>query len=316
MNRSLTLESVRLTEAAALYAARSMGKGDPEIAYESAMEAMLNVFDQVDFQGVIVAGADNEDSPIQDGNSLGSGEGEMIDLALKPLDGKETCARGSSNAASFVAMGTTGCMIQVPPLLMYKIATGSQGRGMVDVNQTPSINIKRIARAKKKYIEDVTVCVLDRSWNSSLVEDIRRAGARIKYIRDGDISGAIATAMENNVIDLLIGTGWAKDGIIAAAALKCLGGEFQGRFLCETEEEKKLMDNFNLKNGEDVYTIEHLVPGDDVIVAATGVTDGVLLPGVRFIHGGATTESVVLRQKTHTRRYIEATHRFDFKPIF
>jgi fructose-1,6-bisphosphatase II len=315
MDKRLTIEAVRLTEAAALLAARHMGKGDPDSSYWSATQAMMSVVDRMKISGKIVAGAESNQNPLRDGAIVGMGEGSTVEVAVKPLDGKETCARGSSNATSFIAFGSEGSFNPVPAVPMYKIATGSAGKNIINIDQPPEIIIKRIARKKGKYIDDVTVCVLERPWNDALVKEIQQVGARIKYIRDGDISGAIATAMADNAIDLLMGIGWARDSLIAAAALKCLGGDIQGKLVPMEDEHYDQIDRMGLSNNN-VYSIEDLVPGNDVIVSATGVTDGVLLPGVKFVPGGSTTESIVMRQKTHTVRFIKTLHQFDFKPVF
>lgn len=315
MDRSLTLESVRLTEAAAMFAGRLMGRGDAEAAYNSAAEAMLGVFDRLSIYGSIVAGAENPESPIRDGAVIGNESEEYVEIVVKPLDGKDTCARGSSNAASYLAMGGKNSFLPVPAVPMYKIASGPDGRNIIDIEQSPEINIKRIARAKGKYIEDVTVCVLEKDWNLNMVKEIQQCGARIHYIRDGDISGAIATAMDDNAIDLLMGIGWAKDAVMAGAALKCLGGDLQGKLVALNSADNKIISSSGLSTDQ-IFMIEDLVPGDDIIISATGITDGVLLRGVRFIQGGARTTSLAMRLKTHTVRSISTRHRFDFKPVF
>ncbi len=197
---------------------------------------------------------------------------------------------------------------------MMKIAVGPEAKGVIDIDQSPSINIKRVARAKGRYIEDITVCVLDREVNREIVEEIRQTGARIVFIRDGDISGVISAAMSENPIDILIGVGGRKEGVLAAAALKCLGGDMQARYI-RNEQDAGFpgMEDFNYGR---IYGISDLVPGNEIMVAVTGVTDGVLLPGVRYFSGGAETSSIVFRQKTQTIRQIRATHKFDFRPEF
>jgi len=314
MDRNLT--TVRLTENAALYASRFMGRGDEELTYKSATEAMAHVFNSMDITAEVIIGSDDEKSPLTGGAILGRDNGRSVDVAVKPLDGKMTCARGGHNSMSIVAIGNKGCFPEMPSLYMKKIAVGRDAKGVVDINKPPEINIKRVARAKGKYIEDITVCVLDREHNRPVVEEIRKTGARIKFIRDGDISGAISAAVEDNPIDILMGIGGSKEGVLAAAALRCLGGDMQAKLICSNESETDLVRNFCNWEPERIISISDLIRTDDVMVSATGITDGVLLPGVRFFSGGAQTSSIVLRQKTHTVRFINAYHYFDYKPIF
>jgi fructose-1,6-bisphosphatase II len=316
MDRYLTIEAVRLTEAAALYASRYMGKGDEEISYISASEAMYKVLSAMTIQGKVVIGADSKESPLCDGCMVGSLNGSELELAVKPLDGKMTCASGGHNAVSAAAVGSRGTFFKTPSLHMEKIAVGKDAKNMVDINQPVHINIKRVARAKGKYIEDITVCVLDRKANEQLVKDIRKAGAKIKFIQDGDITGAISTAFPESSVDLLMGVGGAKEAVIAAAALGSMDGDIQARYVYANSRERSLIGDFGIDDPDKIFTIADLVHGDDAIVSLTGVTDGVLLPGVQYFPGGAKTSSVLFRQKTRTLRYITAIHQFDFKPIF
>lgn len=316
MSRNLTLEAVRLTEYAALSAGRYMGTGDDELCYRSADEAMWKIIDTLDIDGTIIIGASNKNLNIYDGRKAGSGNGAQIDIASKPLEGKRTCAMGGHNSISVVAIGGRNSFLKVPPCLMHKIAVGPDAKGVVDINESPDINIKRVARAKGKYIEDITVCVLDREMNREIIDAVRKTGARIRYITDGDVSGAIATAVDESTIDLLLGVGGAKEGVIAAAAIKCLGGDMQTKVYYNDYFEKTIAEKLGRGNPDKVYKIRDLVKSDDVLVSVTGVTDGVLLPGVHFFSGGAKTSSIVIRQKTHTIRFINAIHKFDFKPLY
>jgi len=316
MDRNLTIEAVRLTEAAALYASRYMGKGDEELSYHSAAEAMNKVFSTMDIDGEVVIGADSLDTALHDGAMVGSKTGGAVDLAVKALDGKMTCARGGHNAVSVAAVGSKTTFMRTPSFHMYKIAVGKEAKNIVDINQSPAINIKRVARAKGKYIEDITVCVLDRKSNEQLVKDIRQTGAKIKLIRDGDISGAVATAFPESYIDILMGIGGAKEAILAAAALKCMEGDMQTRYVDLSGREKEQIRDYGIADPDGIFTISEMIRGDEVIVSMTGVTDGVLLPGVQYISGGAKTSSILFRQKTHTLRFINALHQFDYKPIF
>ncbi|HOP62163.1 MAG TPA: class II fructose-bisphosphatase [Spirochaetota bacterium] len=316
MNRNLTLEATRLTELSALYASRYMGKGDDELCYRSSDEAMWKLLEKMDIEGDVIIGAANRDLYLYDGRKVGTGDGPKVDIAVKPLEGKRTCALGGHNSISVVAIGGEGSFMKVPPCMMQKIAVGPDAKGVVDINQPPDINIKRVARAKGKYIEDITVCVLDREINWQLVEDIRKTGARISFITDGDISGVISTAIEDSSIDIMMGVGGAKEAVTAAAGLKCLGGDMQAKVFYNDYFEKTVAENLGRGNADRIYKIRDLVRGDDILIAITGVTDGVLLPGVRYFSGGARTNSIVIRQQTHTVRFINAIHKFDYKPIF
>ena len=315
MDRNLTLEAVRLTEASALYASRFMGKGDEDNSYISAAEAMAKVLSSIDIDGRIVIGDDCSQSPLADGSSAGNGIGPDLDLAVKPLDGKKTCAIGGYNAISVMALGHRNSFFNTPTLYMEKIAVGKDAKGLVDITQPVDVNIKRVARAKGKYIEDITVCVLDRERNSGHVQQIRKTGAKIKFIRDGDISGAISTAIEDSSIDILMCIGGAKEGVLGAAALKCLDGDMQARYCFQNNEERAMIRDLGV-DPDMIYTVSDMVRGDDIMVSATGVTDGLILPGVRYFSGGARTNSMVIRHKTHTFRMIQAVHHFDYKPIF
>ena len=316
MNRNLTIEATRLTEVAALYASRYMGKGDDDLCYRSSDEAMWKLLETMDIDGEIAIGASNKDLYLYDGRKIGTGEGIKADIAVKPLEGKRTCAMGGHNAITVIAIGGKNAFMKMPPCLMNKIAVGPDVKGVVDIDQPADVNIKRVARAKGKYIEDMTVCVLDREVNYQMVEEIRKCGARIKFISDGDISGVISTAVENSPIDIFMGIGGAKEAVISAAGLKCLGGDMQAKIYYNDYFEKAVAENLGRGNADKIYKIKDLARTDDIIIALTGVTDGVLLPGVQYISGGAKTNSIVLRQQTHTVRFINAIHQFDFKPIF
>ncbi len=317
MDRNLALEVVRVTEAAALYASRYMGRGDEELANHSAIEAMAKVFSSVAIDGrIIIAGNDANTTPLGMGSTVGNKNGPEGDVAVDPLDGKTTCASGGQNAIAAVAIGEKGCFFPAPQIYMEKIAVGADAKGVIDITQSPEINIKRIARAKQKYIEDITVCVLDRDRHVELIQRIRKTGARIKLIKDGDISGAIAAGMESKSIDVLMGVGGAMQGILAAAALKCINGDLQARFVYRNAEDERLIRETGESDLEKIYSINDLVKGGNVMFSATGVTDGELLPGVRFYSGGAETHSIVMRAKTHTMRFITAMHQFDYKPLY
>lgn len=316
MSRNLTLEATRLTELAALYAGKHMGKGDDDLCYRSSDEAMWKLLQTMDVEGEVAIGAANRELFLYDSRKVGTGEGIKVDIAVKPLEGKRTCATGGHNAITVIAFGGRNAFMKVPPALMNKIAVGPDVKGVVDIDQPADINIKRVARAKGKYIEDITVCVLDRDMNYPLVDEIRKCGARIKLITDGDISGVISTAVENSAIDIFMGIGGAKEAVISAAGLKCLGGDMQAKFYYNDFFEKSVAENIGRGNPDKIYKIKDLVKSDDILVSVTGVTDGVLLPGVQYVPGGAKTYSLVVRQQTHTIRFINAVHHFDYKPLF
>jgi fructose-1,6-bisphosphatase II len=317
MERNLALEVVRVTEAAALFASRYVGRGDAVKAFTSANDAMAKVFSSVSINGKAVIGKqDGGRKDLSNDSEIGNKNGPEVDIVVDPLDGRETCARGGQNSISAVAMGETGAFFIPPTLYMEKIAVGSSVKGIVDITEPPEINIKRVARAKNKYIEDVTVCVLDRPRHADLIEKIRSVGARIILITDGDISGAVAAVMEERPIDILMGTGRSMEGVLAAAAIKCLGGDIQARLVYSNEQEKKAAANMGITDPERIFMLSDLIPGKDLMFSATGITDGEFLKGVRFFAGGAKTDSIVMRSMTHTVRYINAVHQFDYKPMY
>ncbi len=318
MDRNLALEVVRVTEAAALLASRYMGRGDEALAFGSAVDAMKNAFSSVAINGKVIIGSLSGDcSKIQNEPVyVGNKSGTEVDVIVNALDGKTTCSRGGQNAVSAVALGEPDSFFKAPNLYMEKIAVGASAKGIIDITESPEINIKRLARAKDKYIEDVTVCLLDRERNKNLIENIRKVGSRIILIRDGDISGAIAAAMDNKQIDMLFGTGGAMEGVLAAAAIKCLGGDIQARMVYRDAADREKILETGETDPDKIYMLNDLVRGQDIMFSATGVTDGVLLDGVRFFSGGAETNSIVMRSKTHTMRYIKAIHHFDHKPLY
>jgi len=318
MNRNLTIEAARITEMSALNASRHMGKGDDDLCYRASDEAMWKLLETMDIDGEIVIGASNKELQLYDTRKVGTGEegAEILDIAVKPLEGKRTCAVGGYNSISVIAFGGKDSFMRMPPVSMNKIAVGPEAKGVIDITQPPHINIKRVARAKGKYIEDITVCVLEREVNNHLISQIRECGARIKFITDGDVSGAIATAVEDSPIDIIMGIGGAKEAVISAAGLKCLGGDMQAQIYYSETSDKEIAEKLGHGNPDRIYKINDLIKSDDILIAITGVTDGVLLPGVQYISGGAKTNSIVIRRETHTIRFISAIHKFDYKPIF
>jgi fructose-1,6-bisphosphatase II len=322
-DRNLALELVRVTEAAALASARLMGRGERKAADGTAVEAMRRAFDHIDLRGTVVIGeGERDEAPMlyigeQVGNGWddGSERSPKVDIAVDPLEGTNLCAMGQPGAISVIALADDGQFLNAPDTYMEKIAVGPESRGVIDLRQGWTWNLERIARAKRKDMHELTVIILDRPRHDDLVAEVRAAGARIRLIGDGDVSAAIATCKEETGIDALFGTGGAPEGVIAAAALRCVNGDMQGRLKFRSDEERARAVKMGVKAEGHIYTLEELARGN-VMFAATGVTDGSFLGGVRFLGGGAKTESVVMRSKSGTVRVIQSTHRFDTKPAY
>ncbi|MFQ5851202.1 MAG: class II fructose-bisphosphatase [Candidatus Binatia bacterium] len=317
MDRNLALEVVRITEAAALACARQMGRGDESAADRAAVDAMRQAFNGIPIDGTVVIGeGERDEAPmLYIGEKVGTGEGPQIDIALDPLEGTSICANGGPNALSVIAMAEQGKFLHCPDTYMDKIAAGPEGKGIIDLDKSPMENLKTLAEAKGQRVEDLTVIMLYRPRHEALIQEVRRAGARIKLISDGDVAAAIATTKPETGIDLLIGIGGAPEGVLAAAALRCVGGEMQARLKFRNQQEIERAQSMGIKDIKKKYSIEELA-GGEVMFAATGVTDGEYLKGIRFYPGGATSQSVVMRSKTHTIRVINANHYFAFKPGF
>ncbi|MGC5325682.1 class II fructose-bisphosphatase [Brevibacillus sp. SYSU BS000544] len=316
MERSLTLELVRVTEAAALASARWMGLGKKDEADGAATSAMRKEFENVPMDGIVVIGeGEMDEAPmLYIGEKLGQGTAPLVDVAVDPLEGTNIVAKGTWNAISVIAIADRGNLLHAPDMYMEKIAVGPQAVGKVDINAPVIDNLKAVAKAQGKDVSDLVAIVLDRDRHERVINEIRQAGARIKLIPDGDVAAAIATAFPDTGVDILFGSGGAPEGVLAAVALKCLGGEIQGRLLPQSKEEEERCIKMGLLNPHQVLFMDDLVKGDDAIFAATGVTDGELLRGVRFQGTRATTHSVVMRAKTGTVRFIEGNHRLERKP--
>jgi fructose-1,6-bisphosphatase II len=316
MERSLTMELVRVTEAAAIASARWMGYGKKDEADGAATEAMRAVFDTIPMRGTVVIGeGEMDEAPmLYIGEKLGMDTGPELDVAVDPLEGTNIVAKGLWNAISVVAVADRGCLLHAPDMYMDKLAVGPKAVGQVDIDAPVEDNLKAVARATGKDMEDLVAVVLDRPRHARLIEEIRKAGARIKLIPDGDVAAAIHTGFPDTGVDILFGSGGAPEGVLAAVALKCLGGEIQGRLLPQTQEEMERCLKMGIKDPGKVLRMEDLVKGDDAIFAATGVTDGELLRGVRYQGSIATTHSVVMRAKTGTVRFMDGTHRLEKKP--
>jgi len=318
VERNLALEVVRVTEAAALSSARWMGLGNEKAAHQAAVDAMRRAFDAVPFSGTVVIGeGERDEAPMLFvGERIGSGDGSALDVALDPLEGTTIVAQGRANAMAVVAIAEKGGFLPTPDTCMEKIAVGPKAKGAVDLSLSPAQNLQNIADAMKCYVEDLTVVILDRPRHAELVRAVREIGARIKLIQDGDVSAAIATGFPETGVDVLMGIGGAPEGVLAAAALQCLGGDIQGRLKPRNDQEVERVRRLGIKDPDRIYGIGDLARGADVMFAATGVTDGDLLRGVRFFGGGARTHSVVMRYRSGTVRFIEATHRFDRTPVY
>jgi fructose-1,6-bisphosphatase class II len=311
------MEFVRVTEAAALASARLMGMGDEKAADHAAVEAMRAMLSTIEFDGRVVIGeGERDEAPmLYIGEKVGKGEGTKLDLALDPLEGTTICAKGGNNALSVIAIAEDGNFLHAPDTYMWKIAVGPDARGAIDLTRSPTENLREIAKAKKVSVDQLTVIILDRPRHEELIAEVRKAGARIWLIGDGDVSAAIATARPDTGVDVLMGSGGAPEGVIAAAALRCLGGDFQGKLLFRNDDERSRAKGMGITNYDKIYRMEELAKGN-VMFCATGVTQGPFLNGVRFFKGGAHTHSIVMRSETGTIRKIEAEHRFETKPNY
>lgn len=317
MNRNLALEFIRVTEIAAINSARWMGRGDEKAADQAAVDGMRKMLDTVDCQGVVVIGeGERDEAPMLFiGEKVGSGKGPEIEIALDPLEGTTICAQGGYNAISVMAIGSKGSLLNAPDIYMNKIAVGSEGVGVIDIKDTPTNNLKRLAQKKGCSISDLTVIILDRPRHEELIKEVRAAGARIFLIGDGDVSAAIATALPNSGIDIMMGIGGAPEGVIAAAAMRCIKGDFQGVLVPRNDYDIERAKTMGIADINKVYAMEEMAKGD-VMFVATGVTDGSLLKGVQFKPWGAVTNSIIMRSKSGTTRFVTAEHHFDRKPVY
>ncbi|WPU63909.1 class II fructose-bisphosphatase [Peredibacter starrii] len=317
MNRNLAMEFVRVTEMAAIASARLMGRGDEKAADQAAVDAMRAMLDSVECDATVVIGeGERDEAPmLYIGEKVGSGTGAKLEIALDPLEGTTICAHGGYNSISVMAIGEAGNLLHAPDTYMLKIASGPEGKGKLDIRQTPTENLKRLAEAKKCRVADLTAIVLDRPRHKELIEEIRAAGARINLIGDGDVSAAIATATPNSGIDILFGIGGAPEGVIAAAALQCLNGEFQGILKPRNPGEVERALKMGIDDINRVFKIDDLAKGNLMFVA-TGVTTGNFLDGVVFKPWGCLTHSLVMRSESGTIRHIRAEHHFDKKPRY
>ncbi|MEX2614538.1 MAG: class II fructose-bisphosphatase [Alphaproteobacteria bacterium] len=318
MDRNLALEAVRVTEAAALAASRWMGRGDEKAADQAAVDAMRQALNSLTIDGTVVIGeGERDEAPmLYIGEKVGKGGGPKVDIALDPLEGTTITAKGGTNALAVIAMADSGNFLNAPDVYMDKIAVGAGlPEGVVDLDMTPAENLASLAKAKKKEISDVVVCILDRPRHAELIKAVRDAGARIMLIGDGDVSGVIATSTGDSGVDLYMGSGGAPEGVLAAAALRCIGGQMQGRLLFRNDDERGRAKKWGITDLDRKYGLLDLASGD-VMFAATGVTDGTMVRGVRRTGTGAFTESIIMRSKSGTVRKISADHDFTRKTGF
>ena len=319
MDRNIGLEAVRLTEAASIASARVMGRGDEKLADQAAVDAMRKAFNQMNIRGTIVIGeGERDEAPmLYIGEKVGRHEAgdPEVDIALDPLEGTTITATGGPNALSVIAMADKGNLLNAPDTYMDKIAVGPSAKGAIDIEKSPSANLRAIADRKGVYVDDLTVIILNRPRHEKLIAEVRATGARIKLIGDGDVSAAIATCFPETGVDVLMGIGGAPEGVIAAAAIRCMGGDMQGRLKPRNDKEIERAKKMGIPDINRVWGLEEMAKGN-VIFAATGVTSGDFLKGVRFFKGGAETYSVVMRSKSRTIRYIQSVHMFEHKPNY
>ena len=314
LDRVLVLEMVRVTEAAAIAASRLVGRGDEKAADHAAVEAMRKAFDTLYMDGTVVIGeGERDEAPMLFiGEMVGGapGRGPKIDIALDPLEGTTITAKAGPNALAVLAAAEEGCLLNAPDVYMQKLAVGpGYPEGVIDLNRTATENVASVAAAKGVKPDEIIVCVLDRPRHADLIEELREIGCGIHLIPDGDVAGVIAVTDENTTIDIYMGSGGAPEGVLAAAALRCVGGQIQGRLLFRNEDERSRARKWGIKDLDKIYTLSDLAKGD-CIFAATGVTDGSLLSGVKRLKGGKmTTESVVMRASSGTVRWIKGEHR-------
>ncbi len=317
MERNLALEFVRVTEAAALAVGPWVGRGEEKEADRAAVESMRKAFDSIRFAGTIKIGeGERDEAPmLYIGEKVGSGEGTTVDIACDPLEGTTITALGRSEAISVIAAAQQGGFLHAPDTYMEKLAVGPRCKGVIDITRGATWNLKEIAKASGKRVSDLMVIILDRPRHEDLIAEVRKAGARIRLIGDGDVSAAVAVAQEDTGVDVLMGTGGAPEGVIAAAALRCLGGDLQGILRFRNESERQRAKAMGIEDENRVYGLLDLARGN-VMFIATGITNGSYLHGIRYYGGGAHTHSVVMRSETGTVREIRANHRFDTKPRY
>lgn len=318
MERELALEFVRVTEAAALAAARHVGRGEKNKVDGEAVDAMRRALETIQVDGVVVIGeGEMDEAPmLYTGERVGMGVPPEVDIAVDPVEGTNIVAKGLTGAVAVLAVADRGCLLHAPDMYMDKIAVGPRAAGKINIDASPEENLEAIACSLNKDISEVTVVILDRARHYELIRRVRRAGARIRLITDGDVSPAVATAFDESGVDVVMGIGGAPEGVLAAAALRCLGGEMQGRLWPEDDDDVRRALAMGITDCKRLLTMDDLVQGDNIIFAATGITDGELLRGVYYSGRTAHTHSIVLRGLTGTIRRIEAIHDLGKKPDY
>lgn len=310
MDRNLALEFIRVTEAAAIEAARWIGRGDKHAADQAAVDAMRTHFNKIDFSGTVVIGegAKDEAPMLYTGEVVGKGNGPEMDLAIDPLEATDSVAHGRYNALTVIATGAKGTLFHAPDMYMDKLAVGPEAADVIDLNASVKDNLMNVAKALGKDIREVTAVVLDRPRHEKLMTEIRNAGARVRTITDGDVAGAIATCMPNNPIDILMGWGGSTEAVLAAVPIKIMGGQFLGRLIPKDENQLKEVHDMGITDENKVYTAEDLARGKELSFTATGVIEGPLLPGVVFEGNTIITHSMVIRGISGTLRYVTTHH--------
>ncbi|MGL4818673.1 MAG: class II fructose-bisphosphatase [Bacilli bacterium] len=317
MDRELALEIVRVTEAAALASAQWFGRGKKNEADDAATTAMRSMFDSVVMDGTVVIGeGELDEAPmLYIGEKLGTGTGQPVDIAVDPLEGTNIVAKGHPNAMAVIAIGDKGTLLHAPDMYMEKLVVGKEAAGLVRIDDPIEHILDVVAKVTNKRIQDVTVIIQERPRHADVIERIRKKGARVQLFVDGDVSAAITCALPGSGVDVFYGIGGAPEGVIAAAAIKCLEGDMQARLIPQNDEERERCRQMGLENPEQILRLNDLVKGDDAIFAATGVSDGDMLKGVKFLGDDvAETHSIVMRAKTQTIRWVEARHRVSKKP--
>ncbi|MBO5635934.1 MAG: class II fructose-bisphosphatase [Acidaminococcaceae bacterium] len=312
MKRELSLEFIRVTEMAAIAAARSVGRGDKNYTDGLAVDAMRKMFDTVNISGTVVIGeGELDEAPmLYIGEKVGAG-GDEVDIAVDPVEGTNLVAKGQPGSIAVIAIAPKGCLLHAPDMYMEKIAVGPRAKGCIDINAPVEENLRRVAKALQRDIDDITVVVLDRARHENLIRQIRNTGARIELISDGDVNPIVHAGIEGTGVHMYIGKGGAPEGVLGAAALKCLGGDMQARLCPESEEQVRRCYQMGIRDINQVLTIDDMVKGDDCMFTATAITDSSLLKGIRFFGGGVRTHSISMRYKTGTVRFVDAVHKLE-----
>lgn len=314
MDRELSMEFVRVTEAAAVACGRLIGKGDKNGADGLAVDAMRQMFDTVNISGTVVIGeGEMDEAPmLYIGEKVGAG-GPEVDIAVDPVEGTNLTAKGQNGAIAVIAIAPKGCLLHAPDMYMDKIAVGPRAKGCIDINAPVKENLARVAKALDREIADLNVVVLDRERHADIIREVREAGARISLITDGDVNPVVEACVEGSGVHMYIGRGGAPEGVLAAVAVKCLGGDMQGRLYPEDEEQLKRCHEMGIVDVNQVLTLEDMVKGDDCMFTATAITNCNMLNGLRFFNGGVRTHTISARYKTGTVRFVDAIHNLERK---